>query len=252
MKRSISVIVLSMMSASLFAAHAFSEAQKKEIQSMVHDYLVAQPEVLIEASQALQKQQQTRMQQAVQQVVASHAGEVFNAQLSTAGDAKGPVTLVEFFDYQCIHCKKMAETVKHLMEKDHTLRVVYKEFPIFGEGSDVASKAALAAAKQNQYLAMHEALIKEPRKLNESIVMAIANKLSLNLSKLKQDMKSKAIEDELKANRTLAEQLHLMGTPAFIIAATPQGVYKAGSNIFFIPGAASEESLSDMIKKADA
>ncbi|MCX7115540.1 MAG: DsbA family protein [Gammaproteobacteria bacterium] len=252
MKRYISVAVLGMMSAGLFAADAdFNDAQKKAIQSVVHDYLVNQPEVLIEASQTLQKKQQVQMQQSVQKSVEMNAKEVFTGAMTTVGNPTGQVTLVEFFDYQCGHCKKMAGTVKGVMDKDSSLRVIYKEFPIFGESSSVAARAALAAGKQHQYLAMHEALLQAPGKLNEAAVMNIASKLHLDVAQLKKDMASKDVQNEIDATRALAEKLHLMGTPAFIIASTPKGVYQAGKPVFFIPGAASEASLLDMIKQAN-
>lgn len=229
-----------------------SATQKKEVEKIIHDYLVNNPEVLLEASQALQQKQQQAMQQQAQSAIKDNAKALISDNLTVVGNPKGNVTLVEFFDYQCIHCKKMAPVISELIKKDNNLRVVYKEFPIFGKSSDTASRAALAAGMQGKYLEMHEALLKQNKRLNDQVIMDVAKTLGLDLTKLKTDMESKTVTDALDANRQLAEKLHLMGTPAFIILGTPGGQVKEGNAPSFIPGAASEEALQDLIKKASA
>lgn len=229
---------------------SMSEAQKKEVEKVVHDYLVANPEVLLEASQALQQKQQQNMQQQAQSAIKENTDQLFQGKLTVAGNPKGNVTIVEFFDYQCIHCKKMSPVISSLIKKDRDLRVIYKEFPIFGKSSELASRAALAAGMQGKYQAMHNALISVDKRLNDKIVMDTAKSIGLDMKKFKTDMDSKEVTEVLEANRALAEKLHLMGTPAFIVASTPDGQFKAGSEPSFIPGAASEESLQELIKKA--
>ena len=234
------------------SANAFSDAQKKEIQTMIHDYLVNQPEVLIEASQALQARQQKMMEAQIQSAVKQHAQAIFQGTQTTVGQAKAPVTMVEFFDYQCGHCKKMGPVVDEVMKNHGQLRVIFKEFPIFGEQSVVLSKIALAAAKQNKYLPLHQAFLSAQGSLNQEKALAIAKKNGLNIEQLKKDMESSAIKQELDKNRQLAESLHLMGTPAFIIASTPEGQFKDDQKhpIAFVPGAASSAQLTEMIKNA--
>lgn len=229
-----------------------SDAQQKQIEKIVHDYLINNPEVLLEASQALQAKQQQNMQAQAKAAILENAGQLFSDALTSVGNPKGNVTLVEFFDYQCIHCKKMAPVISLLIKQNPNLRVVYKEFPIFGQSSDVASKAALAAAMQGKYLPFHEALIQKEGRLNDEMIMETAKSVGLNMDKLKTDMSSKTVTDALEANRALAEKLRLMGTPAFIVAATPDGKLKADSTPAFIPGAASQESLEELIKKANS
>lgn len=244
-------LAATMASPSVMAADStLSDAQKTEIQTLVHDYLLNNPEVLLEVSQALQKKQQLTQQKQAQSAITTNASELFNDKLTAFGNPKGNVTLVEFFDYQCIHCKKMAPVIAELIKSNNNLRVVYKEFPIFGESSDMASRAALAAAMQNKYLPMHEALIGQEKHVDQKIIDDAAKKIGLNMNKFKADMKSKEVTDALGANRKLAEQLHLMGTPAFIIGSTPEGTFKAGSEPGFIPGGTDADTLKDLIKKA--
>ncbi len=251
-----SALMTAMVSPSAIAAATdtgttnLSEPQTKQIEKLVHDYLVNNPEVLLEASQALQQKQQQTMQVQAQAAIQSNADQIFNDGMTVAGNPKGNVTLVEFFDYQCIHCKKMEPVISGLIKNNPNVRVVYKEFPIFGNSSELASKAALAAAMQGKYQAMHNALFNQEGRLNEDLVMKAAKAAGLDLAKLKTDMNSKTVTDILDANRDLAEKLHLMGTPAFIaVGTTPQGKVKQGSTPTFIPGAASEKALEDLVKK---
>ena len=224
--------------------------QKKQIEQIVHDYLINNPEVLVEASQALQHKQQQSMQEQAKSAISTNAEQLFNEKVSVSGNPKGDVTVVEFFDYQCIHCKKMNPVMDALIKKDNNLRVIYKEFPIFGKSSEMASQAALAAGMQGKYQQMHDALLKVDKQLDETIIMDTAKSLGLDMTKLKADMASATVTDALEANRKLAESMHLMGTPAFIVAATPAGQFKANSEPAFIPGAASEEVLQGLITKA--
>lgn len=246
---SIGALTACMVSPALIAANNMSPEQQKDIEKVVHDYLVNNPEVLVEASQALQQKQQQNVQQQAKSAILENADQLFGGKLAVAGNPKGNVTLVEFFDYQCIHCKKMAPIIGGLIKKDKNLRVVYVEFPIFGKSSEVASQAALAAAMQGKYLQMHEALLKIDKRLDDKIVMDTAKSIGLNMTKLQKDMNSKAVTNLLDANRQLAEKMHLMGTPAFVVAATPAGKFNAKTEPAFIPGAASEDALQDLIKK---
>ena len=206
----------------------------------------------MEASQALQQKQQQNAQQQAKAAISDNAKQLFNETLAVMGNPKGNVTLVEFFDYQCIHCKKMSTVISDLVKKDSNLRVIYKEFPIFGESSEIASKAALAAAMQGKYLQMHDALLKIDKHLDNKLVMATAKSIGLDMVKLQKDMNSKTVTDALDANRQLAEKMHLMGTPAFIVAATPAGQFNAKVEPAFLPGAATVEALQDLINKAAA
>jgi protein-disulfide isomerase len=224
--------------------------QQQQLEKMVHDYLVNHPEVLVEASQALQQKQQQAMQTQAQGAIAGNTDALLKANMAVAGNAKGDVTLIEFFDYQCIHCKKMKDTVANLIAKNKDLRVVYKEFPIFGKNSELASQAVLAAGQQGKYLAMQEALLKLEKPITEELVMSAAKTIGLNVEQLKKDMASPAIKQELADNRALAEKMHLMGTPAFVILSTPNGRFNAASQPGFVPGGASEASLQQLINQA--
>ena len=246
----LSALAVSMASPVAMAADDLSAVQQKQVEKIVHDYLVTNPEVLMEASQALQKKQQQNAQEQAKTAIADNAKALFNQTLGVIGNLKGNVTLVEFFDYQCIHCKKMSTVINDLVKKDSNLRVIYKEFPIFGDSSEWASKAALAAGMQGKYQAMHEALLKIEKHLDKKLVLATAKSVGLDMAKLQKDMNGKVVSDILNENRQLAEKMHLMGTPAFIVASTPSGQFNEKTEPSFIPGAASMDTLQELISKA--
>lgn len=246
-----SLLVTALMAPQVMAAEApITDAQKTAIQQIIHDYLVSNPEVLVEASQALQKKQQEAMQGQANEAILQNTADLFQDKYTTIGNSKGNVTLVEFFDYQCIHCKKMEPVIEGLVKKNGQLKVVFKEFPIFGKSSETAARAAIAASMQGKYQAMHNALMKQDKRLTDELINKIAASVGLDMAKLKADMQSQEVTKALEANRVLAEKLRLLGTPALIIASTPQGTFKQGSQPTFIPGAASEKDLNDLVTKA--
>lgn len=247
----VSALTAAMMSPVVMAdTSKVSPEQKKQFETIIHDYLISNPEVLMEASQALQAKQQVAQQSAAKSAIVKNVDQLLTEKLAVAGNPKGNVTVVEFFDYQCGHCKSMRQILTDLISKDSNVRVIYKEFPIFGKTSEIAAKGALAAGMQGKYIPMHDALLKTEKHMDNDVVMDTAKSLGLNLDKFKLDMDSKAVADELAANRVLAEKLHLMGTPAFVVLATPAGVFKAGSETGFVPGGTSAEALQALVAKA--
>src|SRR5262249_24609588 len=140
----------------------FNANQVQQIQQVVHDYLIKNPQVLVEASEVLQKQAMMKVEQNAKTAINQSASKVFADPASpVGGNPKGTVTIVEFFDYQCPHCKEMEAIIEKLVGKDKNLRVVYKELPIFGTNSRFASNAALASQEQgaDKYVKLHDALM---------------------------------------------------------------------------------------------
>ena len=132
------------------------------------------------------------------------------------------------------------------------LRVVYKEFPIFGDTSIYASKAAMAANKQGKYLAMRDGIFatgKIEGALTPADIDAVAKQIGLNMAQYKQDISSKAVQASIDETYHLAQQLGLQGTPAFIIAPTPK-IGDAKGQTTFIPGLVSEDALQQAIGAA--
>ncbi|MDX1902252.1 MAG: DsbA family protein [Gammaproteobacteria bacterium] len=229
-----------------------NSAQKQQVQGVVHDYIVQNPEVIVESLQSWQQKQMMASVQQTQNSSLQYADQIFHQSNDpVAGNPKGKVTVVEFFDYQCPHCVEMSPIFDNLVKNNPNVRVVFKEFPIRGPASEVAARAALAAAGQGKYLELHNALMDVAGKapLTEEIIYKTAGKVGLDVDKLKVAMKSSAINDQIKANYQLAQNLKLMGTPAIFIAGSNVNAKSPASAIVFIPGQVDADQLNKNIQK---
>jgi len=222
----------------------FTAAQTEQLDKIIHDYIVNNPQTLVEASQKLQQEQEQQMQTAAMRAVGQYKKELFDdAQSPSVGNKDASATVVEFFDYQCGHCRAMAPSIEKLIAGDKNLHFVFKELPIFGGMSQYAAKAALAAAMQpDKYYNFHTALLTTNKPITQESVMAIAKASKLNIAKLKKDMELPAIQQQLRDNFTLAQHLKIMGTPTFVISNKEQ------TKFAYIPGAISLQDLESKIK----
>ena len=142
-----------------------------------------------------------------------------NPGTDVAGAADADVTIIEFLDYNCPYCKKFAPALHSLLAEDHKIAVLYKDWPILGEISVYAAKAALAARWQGKYLAAHDALINGPGLSHNDQVDATLKRAGIDLAALKKDLASHAAEIDalLARNDSEASALHLRGTPGIVI-----------------------------------
>ncbi len=203
-----------------FTANAaeFSDSQRKEMETIIKDYLLANPEILQEMSQTLEQKQKLAEDAQRKSGLVQNAEQIFRDKSDfVAGNPNGKVTMVEFFDYNCGWCKKGFPEVVSLIESDKDLRFVMKEFPIFGEDSEYAARAAIASIKQGKYWDLHVALFQHEGKIAKDSVDEIASGIGLNMDQLKKDMEDPATQEILVRNRNLAQALAINGTPAFII-----------------------------------
>ncbi len=164
-----------------------SPAQRLQIEAIVKDYLLKNPEVLMEAQNALEARMDKIQAERTAAAIKQNAREIFRpAGSPVVGNAKGDVTVIEFFDYNCPYCKKAFLEVAQLVEKDKQVKLILKEFPILSKGSEEAAKVALAAKLQGKYWEVHRALNEAQGQSNEASALRIAEKLGLDMAKLKQ------------------------------------------------------------------
>jgi protein-disulfide isomerase len=236
--------------AAAYADSDFSAGQKKQIETIVHDYLLKKPEVIAEAVQSLQQKQVEQMKSKGQEAAKKNANQLFKQTNDpVSGNVNGKISVVEFFDYQCPHCVDMVPDIQAIIKANPDVRVVYKEFPIRGPVSLVASKAALAANKQGKYNELHEALMNSAKSLTEAKIMELASSVGLDVKKLKADMDGKEIDEQVKANYKLAQELQLYGTPALFIAKSDLPQDSSAVVIDFIPGQVDQKGLQESIDK---
>ncbi|MFC3677685.1 DsbA family protein [Ferrovibrio xuzhouensis] len=221
---------------------SFTPAQKTAIEAMIRDYLVKNPEVLVEAMHALDAKQQAGAAAASRAAIAASHKDLFEDAASyVAGNPKGDVTIVEFFDYRCPYCKQMQPHIQALLKEDGKLRLVLKELPVLGPESVIASRAAVAALQQgkgSKYMAFHDAMMAFRGQLSDTEIFRMAGEAGLDVAKLKTDMQTPKVEAVLRDNLALADRLGIQGTPAFVI----------GTEL--APGAVSLDSLRQMVKAA--
>ena len=199
-------------------AGTFSDDQKKEMEDIVHSYLLDHPEVLNEMVDKLKVKEEKDAAATLSDTLATSSKNIFhNAVDGVVGNSNGDVTIVEFMDYNCSWCRKSIKNVQELVKKDNNIRVVMKEWPIFGEGSETAARAAMAAAKQGKYWELHQALFAFQGQVTPEVVMQTAKASGLDIKKLKDDMASADVEANLAATIKLASALKFTGTPGFLV-----------------------------------
>ena len=129
------------------------------------------------------------------------------------------VTIIEYMDYQCPYCRASHGPLKQLLAADKKVRIIYRDWPIFGLASERAARVAIASQWQGKHTAFHDALMTTTQPLSEAKIRTAANRSGVDWSRLGADLKvhSADIEALLKRNADQAEQLELEGTPGFII-----------------------------------
>ncbi len=184
----------------------------------VREYLLEHPEVIMEAAQRFEAHQQEREESEVQKILKARADEVLrDADSPVGGNPQGNVSLIEFFDYNCPYCRRVAPVMIDAEKADPQLRIVYKEFPILGPNSTLAAKAALAVHRQGKYLAFHQGLMQVRGTVDEAQVLDVATKIGVDIERMKSDMNDPTIQAAIEKNLALAQGLRINGTPGFVI-----------------------------------
>lgn len=209
------------------------------IGSIIRDYILTNPEVLVEAMQELEKKQEIQRDSVAEKAIRTYESELLrDGDSPIAGNPNGDVTIVEFLDYQCGYCKRVHSVVKSVVAADGKVKIIYKDLPILGEASRIAAYAALAAARQNKYLALHSALMEFRGQLDRARVLDAAASAGIDVHQLEKDMEAPEIKQIIERNLALASALGVRGTPAFII----------GKQL--VPGAVDADALKKLIADA--
>jgi protein-disulfide isomerase len=236
-RRALGLVALSaLFAAPVQAQSTLSDTQKKQVKELVREYILENPEIITEAVGLLQAKEEKAKAARVAAAIRANRAALFNPPEGTMlGNPKGDVTLVEFFDYNCGYCKQLFPRLTETLKEDPKVRLVVKEFPILGNPSVVAARAALASRKQNKYAAFHAALMGHRGSLSEESMMKIAADVKLDVKKLQADMKAPEINEVIARNHQLAQELGIEGTPAIVIGET------------LVPGALQKDHLKELV-----
>jgi len=214
---------------------------REAIEQIIRDYLREHPEVVVEALRAHEAKLRADEQTRVSRMLEARRQELLaDPEAPVGGNPAGDVTVVEFFDYRCGYCRGVAPTLRTLVQGDPRVRVVYKELPILGPDSLVASRMALAARAQGKYTVFHEALMAADGALTRAAALDVARTVGLDTDRLERDMAAPSISAALQRNLDLARALGLNGTPAFVV----------GTQI--APGALDLDALKRLVEEARA
>ncbi len=213
----------------------------QRIEAIARDYILENPEVLVQALRVLQDRRRLADQTRNRATLAAKRDELSaDPAAPVGGNPDGNVTIVEFFDYNCPYCKAVYPRLAQLLAEDDQIRLVFKEWPILGPVSELAAKMALALWKQDpdNYQAFHAALLSVRGRLTQDAVFAAARGLGLDVERLKSEMESPEIAADLARNKALAGSLGITGTPAFVV----------GDRL--VPGAASLAQMKALVERA--
>jgi protein-disulfide isomerase len=185
-----------------------------QVKKLALDAILENPEIIMQAVAILQQREKDR---------AASGANTVRLQLESdpnapnLGNPEGDVTVVEFFDYNCPYCRSAGETMQALLAADANVRVIYREWPILGDDSVIAARAALAAREQGKYEAFHWALMNGEGRVTEAVIFKVARDLGMDIAQLEADMVSPAVQAHIALSNALAQQLGFTGTPAFIV-----------------------------------
>lgn len=215
--------------------------EPSDLHQAIDRYIRVHPEVIEQSLQALEVKRLEAEKVRVAQAIAMREEDLLRDRASpVSGNMDGDVTIVEFFDYRCGYCKRVAGAVTQLQQEDPGVRIVYKDFPILGEISVFAAQAALASQKQGKHKAFHEALLAAEKDLTRDEVMGIAERVGMDIKELEADLKAVDWQGVIDRNRALARALGISGTPGFII----------GYEVY--PGALELHDLKALVAQARA
>ena len=208
---------------------------EQEIENIIKKYILENPEILIESLEKFTANQKEKEQKSFVNILNNFYDTKVYESLPRIGNMGSKLIIIEFVDYNCGYCKKTLSTISKLMKNFDNIQIVFIDYPILSESSEIAARASLAANEQNAYFEYHSILLNSTKSINENILYKIAKELSLDIEKFKKDISSEKIKNNIIKNIKFANSLKIKGTPTFII----------GKQI--LPGAYDYEKLKKII-----
>jgi len=217
------------------------ELTEDRIKELVLEAIRENPGIVFEAAQLFEEQQQASQALVAAQVLATERDALErDPNAPVLGNPEGDVTVVEFFDYNCPYCRRVKPHMEALLAADPNVRVVYREWPILGEGSVFAARAALASRNQGKYDEFHWAMMGLNGRAEEATVIRAAEEIGLNIAQLRRDMNAPEIDEHIQTSMRLSRAIGFSGTPSFVI----------GDNL--APGLIDADQMIGMVNQARA
>lgn len=217
---------------------AEGSTDRAAVESILRDYLLANPELMIEVQTALETKQREQQRVAQLSVISEASEEIFNADYDgIVGNPEGKITVVEFFDYNCSFCKRALSDMEAMVSADPDLRFVMKEFPILGPDSQKAHVVSMAfrALMPEKYGEFHRTLLGGAGHADEDSAIRLALSLGADEAALRKEMTNPAIAEAFSATYDIANKLSITGTPSYVV----------GDEVVF--GALGQEVLEEKV-----
>ena len=226
-----------LLAAALTGAPALAdEMTAGEVKRLALEAILENPEIVMEAVGILQQREEAGRQNAARSAVTAER-EAMLADAPVLGDPVGDVAVIEFFDYNCPYCRRAKPVLSELMAEDPGVRVVGREWPILGEGSVFAARAALAAGEQGLYEPFHWALMGMSGRAERASVLRVAEEVGLDVARLLTDMEAPEVDAHIAESMRLADLLGFSGTPSFVVGET------------LLPGLVDAGTLAEAVAK---
>ncbi|WP_299843032.1 DsbA family protein [uncultured Jannaschia sp.] len=226
-----------LLAAALTGAPALAdEMTAGEVKRLALEAILENPEIVMEAVGILQQREEAGRQNAARSAVTAER-EAMLADAPVLGDPVGDVAVIEFFDYNCPYCRRAKPVLSELMAEDPGVRVVGREWPILGEGSVFAARAALAAREQGLYEPFHWALMGMSGRAERASVLRVAEEVGLDVARLLTDMEAPEVDAHIAESMRLADLLGFSGTPSFVVGET------------LLPGLVDAGTLAEAVAK---
>jgi protein-disulfide isomerase len=205
------------------------------------NYIINNPHVIEKSIINLQAQKHQQEMDKNKQIVQQHGPDLFNDKDGSPvlGNANGTAQMVVFMDPFCGYCRRFHTTLNQVVKEEPNLKVIVREIPFLSEKSEMVIRAMLAAKTQNKYKEFQEALYKTDPSVTEHEILGLAKAVNMDSQKLQQDMENPALKELIKRNIHLAQQIHVSGTPTFIL------------NGQIVAGAVDSQKLKDLLKKKE-
>jgi protein-disulfide isomerase len=216
------VVLAAAVSTVNLALAQFSSDQRGEIEKIIREYLLRNPEILQEVIQEMEKRQAQADAEKYRGAIKEHAQALFNSPRQVVlGNPQGDVTMVEFFDYNCGFCRKALTDKLELVKADPKLRLVLKEFPVLGEGSTQAAQVAVSVRLQDKtggkkYLEFHQKMFASRGQVDKTRALAVVREIGLDAARAEREMSSDEVRQTLEEDFKLAEALGINGTPTYV------------------------------------
>ena len=198
----------------------YSDADKAALHAEIRAYLLANPDILMEMIQLIEQKKQAATEEGDKGLVASNAAAIFDDGFSwVGGNPDGKFTLVEFLDYQCGFCKKAQPDLTELVTSDGDIRLIVKEMPILGPGSDLAARAAIAtliADGPESYERLHAKLMSSKGQVTDASLDKALVEVGLDPAAIRTAMTDPEVDRRIAATQDLAGKLGISGTPTFV------------------------------------